>query len=165
MGEIIMRDWVIKECHVRAKSPSPIRQEPVPIRRVITPIQGLPNPIGQVVPLISPIRSYLSYCFDLHPPALFLVHNSTIIGQQDVKWSLSISPCHAHELTLCTAYTEYSIHQHIQHMTNTASTEYSTHPRLSVFPSFSWLRVDPEGSFSFQCASSHDRPPPASIPS
>ena len=58
--------------------------------------------------------------------SLFLVHNSTIIAEHKVKSSLSISPWHDHELTPITAYTEYSIH-----------------PRLFVFPSFSWLRVDP----------------------
>ena len=51
---------------------------------------------------------------------------STIIPEHKVKSSLSISPCPDHELTMSTAYTEYSIH-----------------PRLSVIPSFSRLRVDP----------------------
>jgi len=40
------------------------------------------------------------------------------------------------------AYIKYSIHQ-VQHTLSTAFTEYSIHPILSVFPSFSWLRVDP----------------------
>jgi len=44
------------------------------------------------------------------PICLFLVHNSTIIAEHKVKSSLSISPCHDHEFTLSTAYTEYSIH-------------------------------------------------------
>ena len=48
------------------------------------------------------------------PISLFLVHNSTIIAEHKVKSSLSISPCHDHELTLSTAYTEYSIHR-VQH--------------------------------------------------
>jgi len=54
------------------------------------------------------------------PISLLLVHNSTIIAEHNVKSSLSISPCHDHELTPSTAYTEYSIHH-----------------RLFVFPSFS----------------------------
>jgi hypothetical protein len=45
------------------------------------------------------------------PISLFPVHNSNIITEYKVKSSLSISPCHDHELTLSTAYTEYSIHQ------------------------------------------------------
>jgi len=44
------------------------------------------------------------------PSSLFLVLNSTNIAEHKVKSSLSISPCHAHELTPSTAYTEYSIH-------------------------------------------------------
>jgi len=52
--------------------------------------------------------------------SLLLVLNSTIIAEHQLKSSLSISPCHDHELTPSTAYTEYSIH-----------------PRLFVFPSFS----------------------------
>jgi len=41
--------------------------------------------------------------------SLFLVLNSTITKEHKVKSSLSISPCHNHELTPSTAYTEYSI--------------------------------------------------------
>jgi hypothetical protein len=63
--------------------------------------------------------------------SLFLVHNSTIIAENKVKSSLSISPCHDHELSPSIAYTKYSIHR-VQH-----TTEYSIHPRLCVFPSFS----------------------------
>jgi len=55
----------------------------------------------------------------------FLIHNSTIIAEHKVKSSLSISPCHDHELTPSTsipqvqqtpssAYTDYSIHR-VQH--------------------------------------------------
>jgi len=39
----------------------------------------------------------------------FLVLNSTITSEHKVKLSLSISPCHNHELTPSTAYTKYSI--------------------------------------------------------
>jgi len=60
------------------------------------------------------------------PIPLFLIHNSTIIAEHKVKSSLSISPCHVQELTPSTAYTEYSIHA-----------------RWFVFPSLSWLLVDP----------------------
>jgi len=45
------------------------------------------------------------------PISLFLVHNSNIITEHNVKLYLSISPCHDHELTPNTAYTEYSIHR------------------------------------------------------
>jgi len=45
------------------------------------------------------------------PISLLLVPNSNIITEHQVKLSLSISPCHDHELTPSTAYTEYSIHR------------------------------------------------------
>jgi len=58
--------------------------------------------------------------------SLFLVFNSTIIAEHKVKLSLSISLCHDHELTMSTAYTEYSIHS-VQHTPCTAYTVYSIH--------------------------------------
>jgi len=61
------------------------------------------------------------------PISLFLIHNSTVIAEHKVKSSLTISPCHDHQFTLCTASTKYSIH-----------------PRVFVFPSFSWLQRDPQ---------------------
>jgi hypothetical protein len=76
------------------------------------------------------------------PITIFLGHNSTIIAEQQVKLSLSMSPCHDHELAASTAYTAYSIHWGQQ----TPSTSYTgnrIHPRMVVFPSFSWCQVDP----------------------
>jgi len=67
------------------------------------------------------------------PISLFLVHNSNFITEHKVKLSLSISPCHDHELTPSTAYTEYSIHR-VQHTPSTAYTEYSIH-RVPQTPS------------------------------
>jgi len=114
MGEIIMRNWDFREFRVPVNWPSPIRQVRVPIWRELTLIRGLPNPIRQVEPLISQIRSYPPYRSHLHSPSLFLVHNSTIITEHKVESSLPISPWHDHELTPSTAYTEYSIHR-VQH--------------------------------------------------
>jgi len=115
MGEIIIRNWDLRESHLRVNLPSPIWQVRVQIRRVITPIRGLPKPIRQVVLLISHIHSESSTSFPSPSPiSLFLVHNSTIIAEHKVKSSLSISPCPDHQLTPSTAYTEYSIHQ-VQH--------------------------------------------------
>jgi len=81
----------------------------------------------------TPDFSYSSTSFSSSSPiSLFLVHNSTtIIPKHKVKSSLSISPCHDHELTPST-----SIHR-VQHTPSTAYTEYSIHPRLFVFPTFS----------------------------
>jgi len=78
-----------------------------------------PNP-GSCTPDYSyPLVSSPSFSSS-SPISLFLVHNSTIIAEYKVKSSLSISPCHDHEFAPSIAYTEYSIH-----------------PRLLVFPSFS----------------------------
>jgi len=68
--------------------------------------------------------------------SFFLLHYSTIIAKHNVISSLSIFPCHDHELIPSAAYTKYSIHQ-VQHTPSTAYTEYSIHPRLFVFPLFS----------------------------
>jgi hypothetical protein len=50
-----------------------------------------------------------SISFPSSPICLFLVHKSTIIAEHKVKSSLSISPCHDHELTPSKAYTKHSI--------------------------------------------------------
>jgi len=70
MGQIIMRSWDLREFRVRVNWPSPERQVRVLIQCVITTIRGLPNPIRQVVPLISHIRSYLLHRSHLHPASL-----------------------------------------------------------------------------------------------
>jgi len=158
MGEIIMRNWDLREYRVRHNWRSLIRQVRVPIRRELTPIWCLPNPISQVVPLISHIRLYPPYHSHLHPPSLFLVHNSTIIAEYKVKSSLSISPWHDHELTPSTAYTEYSIHC-VQHTPSTASTQ----DCLSSLHSHDY-ELTTECSYSFWRTSLHDRPPSASSP-
>ena len=65
--------------------------------------------------------------------SLFLMHNSTIIAEHKVKSSLSISPCHDHELTPSSAYTKYSIHW-VQHQPSTAypSTAYTEYSKYLV---------------------------------
>jgi len=121
----------------------------------------------------------------LSPISLFLVYNSTIITEYKVKSSLSISPCHDHELTPSTsihrvqhipstAYTEYSIYR-VQHIPSTAYTEYSIY-RVQHIPSTACTQdclsclhshdyeLTPECSFSFQRASLHNRLPSASSP-
>jgi len=115
---------VLREFCVQVNWPSPIQQVRVPIWRVVTPLHGLRNPIRQVVALIPNIHSYPPDRLHCHPPSLFLVHNSTITAQYNVKSSLSISPCLDHELTLSTAYTKYSMHQ-VKHTPSTAYTKYS----------------------------------------
>jgi len=88
--------------------------------------------------------------------SLILVHNSTIIAENKVKSSLSISPCHNQVLTLSTPYTEYSIH-HVQHTRSTSSTQES----LSSLHSHDY-ELTPEFTFSFLHPSLHNRPLSAS---
>jgi len=105
----------VKEFCVRFNSPCPRRQVRVPIRPVITPIRGLLNPIRQVIPLISQLHSYPPYRSHLHPPSLsFSSTTLPSLQEHKVKSSLSVSPCHHHELTPSAAYAECSIHQ-VQH--------------------------------------------------
>jgi hypothetical protein len=83
---------------------------------------------GSHTPSFSyPLVSSISYSSS-SPIFVILVHNTTIIAEHKVNSSLSISPCHDHELTRSTAYTEYNIHR-VQHTPSTAYTEYSIHAR------------------------------------
>jgi len=137
MGEIIMRNWDLREFCVRVNWPSPDREVRVPIRQVITPIWDLLKPIRYVVLLISHSRSYSPYCFHLHPPCLsFSSPTVPSLQEHKVKSSLSNSPCHHHELTLRVAYTECSIHR-VQHTPSAAYTECSIH-RVQHTPSVAY---------------------------
>jgi len=130
MGQIIMRNWDLRECRVRVNLPSPIRQVGFPIGHVITPIRALPDQIRQVVPLISHIWSYPPHRSHLHPTSLSF---SSISQPSSQNTKLSHPSLSLHGMIM-------SWHR-VQHTPSTAYTEYSTQ-RLFVFPSFSWLRVD-----------------------
>jgi len=156
MGQIIIRNWDLRDFDVRVNSPSPIRQVLVRIWRVPTLIRGLPNQISEVVPLVSQFRSYPPHCSHLHCPSLsFSTTTSTIITELIVKSFLSISPCRDLELTLSTsthrvqqtpstAYTEYSTHR-VQHTPSTAYTEFSIywvqHTPSTAYTKYSIHRV------------------------
>jgi len=86
MGQIILRNWDVREFRGQVDIPSQIWQVRVPIWCVITPIRGLPNPIRQVVPLISHIHSYPPHCSHLHPPSLSF-SSITLPSSQDTKLS------------------------------------------------------------------------------
>jgi hypothetical protein len=116
-----------------------------------------PNQASHTVDLSYPLVSSKSFSSS-SPISLFLVHNSTIIAEHKVKSSLTISPCHDHELTPSTAYIEYNIHR-VQHAPSTASTQ----DCLSSFASHDY-ELTPECSFSFRRASLHNRLPSASSP-
>jgi hypothetical protein len=105
----------LREFRVQVNCTYPILQVRVPIWRVVTPIRGLQKPISQVVLPISHSRSHSPYCFHLHPPSLSFSFTTLPSSQEHkAKSSLSISPCHHHEVTLSAAYTEYRIHR-VQH--------------------------------------------------
>jgi len=82
-----------------------------------------PNPAGKNTDTRSSKPNQASRTPDFSYPLvssifvpIFIPHLSfsTIIAEHKVKSSLSISPCNDHELTLSTAYTEYSIYR-VQH--------------------------------------------------
>jgi len=112
MGEIIMRNWDLREFCARVTLPSLIPQVRDLIRQVIIPIQALPTAIRLVLPLISQIRSYPPYRSDLDSPSLsFSSTTLPSLQEHEVKSSLSISPCHHHESTPSAPYAECSIHR------------------------------------------------------
>ena len=121
-----------REFRVRVNWPSPIRQVQVPIRQVITLIRGLLNPISQVVLLISHSRSYPPNCSHLHSPSLSF-SSTTLPSSQNTKLSHPSLSVHAMIM---------SSHR-VKHTLSTAYSECYIIPRLSVFPSFWRLRVDP----------------------
>ena len=107
-----------------------------------------PNQASCTLDISRPLVSSTAFSSST-PISDFLVHNSTIIAEHKVKSSFCICPCHDHELTPSTAYTEYSIHrvQHtlcmaytklsmvrVQQAPSTAYTEYSIH-RVQHTPS------------------------------
>jgi len=128
--------------------PTLIRQVWVLIRRAITLIRGLPNPMRQVVPVTSHIRSYPPYHSHLHPPSLSFSptiqpsSQNAKLSQPSPSLNDMIMSWHQVQHTPSTAWTKFSIHR-VQHTPGAAYTVHSIHPRLSVFPSFSWLQVDP----------------------
>ena len=149
MGQIIMRNWDLREFRVRVNLPSPLREVRVPIRRVISPTQGPPNSIRQGVPLISHIRSYPPYHSHLPPPSLSF-SSTTQTSLQNTK--LSHPSLSLHDMIL-------SWHR-VQHTPSTASTQ----DCLSSLHSHDY-ELTPECSFSLWRTSLHDRPPSASSPS
>jgi hypothetical protein len=70
------------------------------------------------------------------PISLFLIHNSSIIAENQVKSSLSVFPCHDHELIPSAVSTEYNMY-HAHHSRSATFTEYRQCQKLFVFPSCS----------------------------
>jgi len=123
MWQIIMRNWDLREFRVRVNFPSPIQHVHVPMQRVIKYPHKRCSQLNRASctrDISYPLVFSIWFSFS-SPTSLLLVVNSTIISEYKVKSSLSISPCHDHELTPST-----SIHQ-VQHTPSTAYTEYSVH--------------------------------------
>jgi len=95
----------------------PIQQVRVPIRHLITSIQGFPNPIRQVVPVISHIRAYPPHRSHLHPSSLcfssttLLSSQNTMRSHPSLSLNVMIMSWHQVQHTPSTAYTDNSIHQ------------------------------------------------------
>jgi len=106
----------------------------------------IPNQASRTPDFAYPLVSSMMFSSS-SPISHFLVHNSTIIAEHNVMSSLSISPCHDHDLTQSAAYTQCGIHR-IQHTPSTAYTYYC----LSSLHSHDY-ELTPECSFSIWCAS------------
>ena len=144
MGEIVMRNWDLREFRVWVNLPFLIWQLLLPIRLGKIPIRGHLNPIGQIVPLTVHIRSYPSYCSHYHSLSRFLYHHRRT---QRLLIPLYLS------MPWSWVNTEHGIH-HVQHTLSTAYTQ----DCLSSLHSDDW-ELTPKYCFSIGPASLHDRPP------
>jgi len=159
MWELLMRNWDLREFRVRVNLPSPIQQVWDWIRCVITSIQCFPNPITQVLPLIIRIRSYPPHHSHLHPPSLSFSSTpltslqNTMAIYQSLSLHVMIMSWHRVQYIPSTAYPKYSIHW-VQHTLSTQGCLSSLHSHN--------YKLTPECSFSFCCASLHDRLPSSS---
>jgi hypothetical protein len=152
-----------------------VRAGTVPIMWVISLIRCLPNPIRQVIPMISIIRLYPSHLAHLRHPSHTFTSTTLLSLRKTTREHPSLSldgviiSWHSVQHTPSTVYTEYSLHW-VQHTPNSAYTEYSKHwvhgtpGTASTQHCLSSLHsheneLTPEYSFSFQDASVQDRPP------
>jgi hypothetical protein len=139
MVQIIIWKWDWIEFPEQVNITSLIWQVQGLIWRVILQIWGLPNPISEIVPPVSHIRSYAPRCSHLHSPSLSF-SSTTLPSFHNTKLSHPfISQWHNHQLT-----PSRSIHQ-VQH---TSSTAYTQH-WLCCLHSHEY-KLTPECSFSFQ---------------
>jgi len=111
---------------------STIQQVRVPIRRIIIPIRCLPNPIRHVIPLIPHIHSNPPHHSHHHPTSRSFSSTTQPSSQNTTLSHPSLSL-----LAMIMSW------HRIQHTPSTAYLKYSINPRLIVFPSFTWLGVDP----------------------
>jgi hypothetical protein len=144
-------------CASQLTIPDTAGKSPDPVCHYTDTRPSQPNQASRTRDFSYPLVFSISFSSS-SPISVFLVHNSTIIAEHKVKSSLSISPCHDHELTPSKAYTEHCI-QRVLHTACTASSQ----DCLSSLHSDD-CELTPECSFSFRRASLQDRPPPASSP-
>jgi hypothetical protein len=95
---------------------------PDPLCNYTTTRSSQPNQVSHTPDFAYPLIILHSVLIFI-PISLFLVHNSTIMTEHNVKSSLSILPCNDPELTPSTACTEYSIYR-VQHP-----------PKIGCYPS------------------------------
>jgi len=138
----------LRELRMRVNLASPILQARVPIRGVISPIRDLSNPMMQLVPLISHIRSYPPDWSHLHPPSLSF-SSTTLLSLQNIK----------------SGHLSVSLHGMIVswHRLQCTPSAASTQDCLSSLHSRDY-ELTPECGFSFWRAFLHNRPPLASSP-
>jgi hypothetical protein len=165
--------------------------EKLGLKRILCPSQltipdtavTTPDPAGKHTDIRSSNRDQASHTPDFSyrlvssifvPIYIADLSFSTIIADHKVKSSLSISPCHDHELTLSTAYIEYSIHR-VQHKPSTVYTEYSIrrvlHTQSTAYTQDCLTSLHshdhqwtPECIFKIRPGSPQDRPPPGCSP-
>jgi len=131
MGQIIRRKWDLREFCVRSQLTIPDTAGTGPDlagnntdTRSSQSNQASRNPVFSY-PLVS------STLFSSSSPSLSF-SSTTLPSSQNTKLS---------HPSLSLAAMLMSWHR-VQHTPNTAYTKYIIHQRLSVFPSFSWVRVD-----------------------
>jgi len=93
-----------------------------------------PNQASRTPDFSNPLVSSTSFSSS-SPFCVFPIHNSNIIAKLKVKSSLSLSPCHGHQLTPSTAYTEYT------HTPSTAYTKIQHIPKYSIHQSTAYTKV------------------------
>jgi hypothetical protein len=104
-GEILMRNWDLRELSVKVKLPCQGQQVRFPISCVITPICGLLFSFRQDVHLIVHMHLYHPYCSHLH--FLCLSISSTTLPSSQlpiITSSLPITSHHDHKWTSGAAY-------------------------------------------------------------
>jgi len=138
------------ECAIQFAIPNTVGTRPDPVYNNTNMKPSQPNQASSNADFSYLLISSTSFSSSA-PMSFFLMHNSTFIAEHKVKSSLSISPCHDHELTTSTAYTESSI-QRVQHTPSRASTQ----DGFASLHSHDY-EVIPECSFSFRHTSLHDR--------